>query len=452
MSFCRKSWFQFVCLAVLFSVVAGRTVLAGQAYKANPKTLRSALSRLKAGDTLNLVPGNYTSGMSLSGLRGKPNAWITIQGPASGAPAVFVGRNRRNTINIRSCSYVAFKNLTLDGKGLSGIDGFKARTVSSKSPTHHIWIEGCTIKNHNGSQNTVGISTKTSTWGWIIRRNRVINAGTGLYLGNSDGHQPFVNGLIEYNLVKDPVGYCMQIKYQKNRPKIKGMPEGPCTTIIRHNVFIKDDRRSPSGNRPNLLVGNFPDSGPGSQDRYEIYGNLLVHNPRESLLQVAGGVTIHDNIFVDVAGNAIRVQSNRKHPVKHTSIYNNTIYAARTAVSVGDRASVAEFMGNLVFAKTLTRGKVVKAKSNIFAPVGKASEYVNKPGKKPGQIDLYPLAGKCAVQPLDLSAFKKETEYDLDFNGKSKGTFTTAGAYAGSGKNPGWPLEADNKAAVPAKP
>jgi hypothetical protein len=203
-------------------------------------------------------------------------------------------------VEITKSSYVALRNLTIDGRGVDGAFGVSAKGGTSNL-VHHIAIEGCTFLHHDAGQQTVAISTKTPTWGWVIRRNRIIGAGTGLYLGNSDGTSPFIGGLIEYNLVQDTIGYNMQIKWQKPRPDVSGMPTAPTTTIIRHNVFIKTDRPSPDGDRPNLLLGGFPDSGPGADDRYEIYGNFFYHNPRESLLQASGRVSIHDNIFVDVA-------------------------------------------------------------------------------------------------------------------------------------------------------
>jgi hypothetical protein len=448
-----RMWWVGSLIALAVCVGGMSHAVAGEIYEATPQNLKQKINALKPGDTLNLKPGQYTGGMRIQTVRGTADAWITIQGPAEGEPAVFLARSRANTITIKNSAYVALKHLTLDGKGMSGVDGIKAsfdRPGPKNPPTHHILIEGCTIKDHGGSQNTCGISTKTPTWGWIIRNNKILNAGTGLYLGNSDGRQPFVNGVIENNLVKDPVGYCMQIKYQVDRPALDGMPKGPCTTIIRNNVFIKDDKRSPAGNRPNLLVGNFPKSGPGAQDRYEIYGNLLVHNPRESLLQVAGGVTIHDNIFADVKGAAIRVQVNRGNPVRHTSIYNNTIYAAGTAVSIGDRAKVDEMVGNLILARAALRGKPAVNKGNLVDSVANAGKYVKQPSIKFGAMDFYPLPGKCQGEPLDLTPFAKNTDYDRDFNGTSKGEFKFVGAYAGEGENPGWALQAGNKVGGPA--
>ncbi len=94
------------------------------------------------------------------------------------------------------------------------------------------------------------------------------------------------------------------------------MPTGPQRTIIRQNVFIKNDAPSPDGDRPNLLVDGFPDAGEGSQDLYEIYGNLFLHNPRESLLQASGRVSIHDNLFVDVTGTAILLRTTTCPPAR----------------------------------------------------------------------------------------------------------------------------------------
>jgi hypothetical protein len=43
--------------------------------------------------------------------------------------------------------------------------------------------------------------------------NRILGARTGLYCGNSDGCAPFIDGLIEHNLVLNPSGYWMEITW-----------------------------------------------------------------------------------------------------------------------------------------------------------------------------------------------------------------------------------------------
>jgi len=47
---------------------------------------------------------------------------------------------------------------------------------------HHVHVEDCASINHDGSQQTSAISTKTPTWAWEIRRNVIRDAGTGMYL------------------------------------------------------------------------------------------------------------------------------------------------------------------------------------------------------------------------------------------------------------------------------
>ncbi len=441
--------------SLLFVLVAASVAEAADIF-ATPADYKTKLPTLQAGDTLHLAAGDYPDGMTISGLNGTAASWITITGPASGAPAVFLGdlTQSRNAIEIWGSSYVALKNLRVDGQDVPFIDGIKA-PGGSGNITHDILIEACTIVRHGGHQQTVGISTKCPTWNWTIRRNTILGAGTGIYLGNSTGSDSFVGGLIEYNLIDDPEGYCMQIKHQPSRTMVAGMPSIPLTTIIRHNVFLKGDRPSGDGNRPNLLVGGFPVVGTGSTDLYEIYGNLFFHNPRESLLQAEGRISIHDNVFVDVAGSAMRLQ-NHNMTLRLAHVYNNTVYSAGTAISFGVLPSEGHaVVGNLLFATTGIAGPVVNVSGNLVDTVGAAGTYVASPSLTLGSMDFFPKTGQCQGPGLDMSAFTAQTAYALDFNGTSKGGATFRGAYAGEGANPGWRLQRaikDTAAAPPPPP
>jgi hypothetical protein len=208
---------------------------------------------------------------------------ITISGPADGSAVVQADLGPCcNTIQINGdVSYLVLRSLTIDGRDSDGAFGIDARGAN----VHHVTIEDCTFINHDTGQQNVAISTKTATSGWVIRGNRIMGAGTGMYLGNSDGTDPFVGGLIENNLFYDTIGYNFQIKHQLPHDPVPGADSAPPYTIIRHNVFIKTDRASEDGDRPNLLVGGFPESGANSDDTYQIYGNLFVHNPREAHIQ-----------------------------------------------------------------------------------------------------------------------------------------------------------------------
>jgi len=449
-----------VAFATLFAALSGTARLqAAAVIHGDPSNYRTVLAKLNPGDTLSLAAGTY-SRLSISGLNGTSSAWITITGPESGPPAVITAVRGYNTIEIFNSSYLAIEHLRIDSLGIPGAFGISARG-REENLTHHVRIEGNTLVGQNGGQQTDAISTKTPTWAWVIRNNHILAAGTGLYLGDSDGTQPFVNGLIENNLIEDTIGYNLQIKDQSFIPELPGMPIGPTSTIIRNNVFIKNDQPSPDGDRPNVLVGAFPGSGTGSLNRYEIYGNYFVHNHREALFQGSGRVSLHDNIFVDgpYAYPAV-VLRKQNYPLKIALVYNNTIYTPGKGIYFGSRAEIYDaVVGNLVFASTPISGAVpstiMRQSDNIVDSVAKAPTYVKTPSFDLGSMDFYPLVGQCRGDPLDLSDFHTDLDYSVDFNGtpkvKTKGAVVYRGAYASEGGNPGWELRAGVKPSIPSK-
>jgi hypothetical protein len=430
-------------MAALLALPGGA---AAATYSATPSNYRSLLTTLKPGDVLTLTAGDYTL-LPVSNLRGSPSAWITITGPASGSPARIIGSSCCNTVELFNVSYVAIKNLTIDSLGIEGLFGLSAKGGTTNL-THDILIENNSFVGQNGGQQTAGISTKTPTWGWTIRRNTIIGAGTGLYLGNSDGTQPFIAGIIENNLVQDTIGYNMQIKWQLPRPTVAGMPTGPSKTIIRNNVFIKNDQPSPDGDRPNVLVGGFPDSGPGSSDMYEVYGNFFYHNPREALFQGSGRVSVHDNVFVDSYYPSISLKA-QDLPLKVAYVYNNTIYTKNGGMAIYSATLDDNVSGNLVFGATPISGVIAHQFNNTVDSFANAAKYVNAPAFTLGAMDFYPRVGMAQGAAIDLSAFGGETDWGIDFNGTPKSaakqSIVFRGAYAGEGTNPGWTLQAGIK-------
>lgn len=458
----------FACSSLLktlrfaaFSLVAFACIAAqARVRNADPKTVGALLPTLSAGDTLILAPGIYPH-LNLKDLHGKPDAWITVTGadsPGGIHATILTNDPCCNTVEIVNSWYLAIKKLRIDGGGgIHSRFGISA-TGGTRNLVHDILIENNVLVGMHASQQNDGISTKVPTWNWTIRGNKIFGAGTGIYLGNSDGTDPFIGGIIENNLVQDPIGYDMEIKYQKARPDIPGMPTGVSTTIIRNNTFIKSDGPSPDGDRPNVLVGGFPDSGPGSSDLYQIYGNFFYHNPRESLLQASGRVSIHDNVFVggDMAAITLRDQDLR---LMLARVYNNTIYSPHRGI-VADpiqKASV-DVIGNLVFADIPISGKISHLAKNLTDSFSRASFYVDSPSLELGMMSFYPLPEATEDHPIDLSQFSSDLDYNLDFNGLRKGlvsgknVYTGAsktnvfpGAYAGEGTNPGWKLQAGIK-------
>jgi hypothetical protein len=442
-----------VSLLAIWSVAQRHT---SEEIQANPSNYRARLRTLKPGDTVHLAAGKYP-GLPITGLHGTPDAYITITGPEAGKPAIIVAGQYSNTVEILNCSYVSIASLRIDSLGIEGAFGISAKD-GPRNLTHDIRIEGNILVGQNGGQQTVGISTKTPTWGWVIRYNQILGAGTGLYLGNSDGSYPFVAGIIEHNLVKDTIGYDMEIKDQIALPEIEGMPAGPTSTIIRDNVFIKNDQPSPDGDRPNLLVGAFPNTGPGSENLYEIYGNYFLHNPREALFQGSGRFTLHDNIFVDGPRDyAAVVLTTQNFPLKVAHVYNNTVFTSERGIFFGSRAAVDDrVVGNLVFASTPISGPIAHQAGNVVDSVAHASDYVTSPSFLAGSMDFYPIDAKCRGPAIDLTPFQAEQAYNVDFNGASKveakGAIVFRGAYASEGANPGWHLEAGIKPPPSPKP
>lgn len=440
-----------------FLICSAAGFLKAEVYAATPENYKELLPQLKPGDTLSLASGEYPR-LALTDLRGKPNAWITVTGPASDAPAVIVGDSAANTVEIWNCSYVAIENLRIDSRGIPGAFGVSAKGGSDNS-THHIRLEGNTFVGQDGGQQTDAISTKIPTWEWVIRYNKILGAGTGMYLGNSDGTDPFVAGVIENNLIRDTIGYNIEIKDQLEIPALHGMPQAPTVTIIRNNVFVKNDRPSPDGDRPNLLVGAFPATGLESLDMYEIYGNLFVHNPREALFQGSGRVVLHDNVFIDGCPRypAVVLTKHNK-PLQMAHVYNNTIYTMGQGIRFGSDAEQSDaVVGNLVFSGSKPlEGPIRILADNITAALDTARAFVKAPSLDPSKADFYPLPGKCQGAPINLAMFQSGTDYTLDFNGRSKvqekGQVIYRGAYAGEGESTGWHLQMAVKAPYPPLP
>ncbi len=290
----------------------------------SPDNYRQLLRQLGPGDELQLTAGEYLRGLPLHRLHGAPEKPVIISGPPRGAAAIFVARPGQNTVSIVDAVHVTVRDLALEGRGIA-VDAVKCEGHAAFA--HHITLENLRIEGHGATQQTVGISTKCPAWGWVIRGNVIRGAGTGIYLGDSDGSDPFVGGLIEGNVIADSVGYNLQIKHQAARPTVSGMPVGASETVIRDNVFLKSlPAREAAMPRPSVLVGHWPLSGPGSHDRYLVERNVFHGNPVESLFQGEGNITLRDNTFIAPDGDAIRIQPHNDVP-REVLVEGNVIRA-----------------------------------------------------------------------------------------------------------------------------
>ena len=416
---------------------AATPAASGRIVSAGPADYLAKLRTLQPGDTLVLAPGTYDNpndvpGLPLFDLNGTPSQPITITGPDSGPRPVLLGRSTHNTIRLANASYLIIRNLDVDGRDLGGFG------VAVQGLAHHITLEGLRIRGVGGDQQIVGISTTGSpTWNWVIRRNVIEGAGTGMYLGNSTGGSPFVAGIIENNLVIDTIGYNVQVKHQTPWSNVPaGMPTGKTTTIIRNNVFVKRSSFvSPDGPRPNLLVGDQPPSGPGSENGFEIYGNFFYQNPTEALFQGEGNIAFYGNVMVNDSGSAVNIQPHNGI-VRNVRVFGNTIVASGSGIRVSGGAGYTQHViGNAVFAATPVSGGMQAA--NVTGSYASASNFLNNPTAAPGQLDLFPKAGALRGAAPDTSPINGFAAWDRDFNGNPR-DWNFRGAYSGEGTNPGW--------------
>ncbi len=346
--------YRLVCMVVI-ATFFGTTAAFGTNYAAGPETYVSRLPGLQPGDILTLGPGHYRHGLPLHGLRGTATAPIIVQGAGGGNATVLLARIGANTVSLADTSYVTVRNLRIDGAHLP-VDAVKAEGTSG--PVHHITLERLTIVNHDHAQDIIAISSKCPAWGWVIRDNVILGAGTGMYLGSSDGTAPFFDGLIENNLIVDTIGYNIEIKHQIERSELPGAPITPSVTVLRHNIFAKTRNASVGGAaRPNVLVGHFPLQGSGYRDRYEIVDNIFFDNRTEALFQGEGNLTLARNLFFNADGRAVVVQPHHDRP-RHVAITENFIAAEERGVTVrgGDPSMVQDVAGNEVYARYPLQG------------------------------------------------------------------------------------------------
>ncbi|MBX3590002.1 MAG: hypothetical protein KF755_03745 [Burkholderiaceae bacterium] len=410
---------------------------ANRVIQADPSNYLARVRALVAGDTLVLAPGTYDDpsdvpGLPLFDMNGTPTKPIVITGPESGPRPVLLGRSTHNTVRLSNASYVVVRNLEIDGRDLGGAG------VATQGLTHHVTIENLVIRGVGGDQQVVGISTVGSpTWNWVICGNTIIGAGTGMYLGNSDGSDPFVAGLIERNLIRDTIGYNMQVKHQVDRPALAGMPTTPQRTVIRHNVFAKSGNSSTGSlARPNVLVGHFPPSGNGSSDRYEIYGNFFYQNPTEALFQGEGNIAFYANVMVNDTGDAVNIQPHHDVP-KAIDVFGNTVLARGSGVRItgGATGYAQRAFGNAIFAASPLSGG--EQRDNVTASRASAATYLNAPDAPLGTFDAFPRPGALRGTAIDVSPATGFTDFGKDFGGQAR-DWTLRGAYAGEGANPGW--------------
>ncbi|MFZ1730274.1 MAG: T9SS type A sorting domain-containing protein, partial [Bacteroidota bacterium] len=221
-------------------------------------------------------------------------------------------------------------------------------------------------------------------------------------------------------------------------------------TIVRHNVFCKEENASTGGSaRPNVLFGAFPATGWGAGDVYEVYGNFFYQNPVEALLQSTGNLALYANIFVnhfDPSGfRAIYITAQNGFQPRDVRIFHNTVWTANSSGGIRlynpDNAYRQYCYANAVFAaQPITNFS--DTLDNVSAAYPGAAMHLLSPTTDINTLSLYPQADRLlgtATPDVLFSSFPKAGK---DFNGDSF-DWRYRGAYSGCCDNPGWKLQLD---------
>jgi len=412
-----------------------------------PKDYLAFLTQLNPGDTLVLSKGNYLSNLTLKDIQGTIAEPIVIIGEGLGT--IFEAQSCCNTVSLTRCAHLILSNFQLNGNN-KFVDAVKAEGTSGNW-AHHITIEKLHIINYGYDQQAVGISTKCPAWNWIIRSNKIIGAGTGMYLGNSPGNMPFVNGIIENNLIQNTVGYNIEIKHQLDGAR-DAFPETQVhgKTIIRYNVFTKDKSSSTGGNaRPNLLVGGFPSSGWGSLDYYEIYGNFFYNNPVEALFQGTGNINLYANIFInhfDPSGfRTVYITPQNGVNPQDIKVFHNTIWSATSTGGLklfNPNPNYKQYCYANAVLSTQAISNFTSLMDNVTDNYDNANKYFLSASTNLSDLDLYPRAGQLTGNITANDFFIDQMDWQKDFNQENY-DWNFRGAYSGCCINKGWKLSLD---------
>ena len=212
-------------------------------------------------------------------------------------PAGDIRRARRaHTVSIVDSRHLVIRNLVLDGRNLP-VDGVKAEGHARWA--HHITLENLVIRGHGNNQQTVAISTKCPAWNWVIRDNTIVGAGTGIYLGNSDGRAPFVAGLIERNLIVDSSATTCRSSTSSRVRRSPACRRARSVTDHPAQRLRQIRGRHGGGAAAQPAGGTLPAAGAAPTTTYAIYGNFFYQNRLEALFQGEGNVAFYGNVLVN---------------------------------------------------------------------------------------------------------------------------------------------------------
>jgi hypothetical protein len=156
------------------------------------------------------------------------------------------------------------------------------------------------------------------------------------------------------------------------------------------------------------------------------------------LVQAEGNVAIYDNVLRNRFGPGIHIQPHNDVP-RAVRIVFNTVITTGDPIAVrlpeGPQAYEQIIAGNAVFSPRPIAGGTQH--DNMTFGYEEAGRMLASNGQDGAPFDPYPAAGKLRCGPLEARLLEPLVDAACDFNGRRRAE-PYCGAYAGSGRNPGW--------------
>jgi hypothetical protein len=284
----------------------GRTCSQSQSISAPKRTLNSAVTCLRAGDTLYVRSGTYDeslvatvpSGTSWSNpvvVAAYPGESVTMRPSAAAYVLEFAGSSSAGSSG--SQQYIEFDGINLDGTNVS-YDVVKIEAGPGYN-AHHIRIKNATLTaaalypGHPDSQVVLITGLAANAIGFNEFQHLTLTGGGPVQLGDEFSAMFYIqtpDNLIEDCIIENGVGAGVEI-YNGNSPG-----SAPDRTIVR-----------------NTIIRNFTTS-----TNTRAYGIIAARGT---------GHQLYNNLIYNIANTAGRSGGIYVYNSANTDVYNNTVYA-----------------------------------------------------------------------------------------------------------------------------
>ncbi|HHW09758.1 MAG TPA: hypothetical protein GXX29_07285 [Firmicutes bacterium] len=311
------------------------------------KTIDFALANLKPGDTLLIKEGTYnTTRLMINGLKGTPEAWITIKA-YPGHKVVLKGAGiTTGRVQLYNCHYVVFQDIEItnfnQGLFIEGgssnviVDGVKVYDIGQegihvKGNSSHVVLQNCTVHHvglyiYNGEGFYIGTGSAgpLDNTSYVTIRNNLIYYTTEEGIELKPGtHHCLVEGNTIYNVNHnywdDIVG---AIEIGPNKLGVQLWRDNPQhiirdNTIHSVNIGIMVDTGSQIYNNNIYNVkkdgyGIYIDNSTGDNFPREVYQNTIVHTPAKAIYAENNSALIENNkvgLVFNTSGGSVEVEA-----------------------------------------------------------------------------------------------------------------------------------------------